>query len=109
MSTSIRDKLAGERAITDWRSLKPHHEKESLFLVDDRLDLLDAAVAVAEDDAASIKRWLTMGWLARPTDTQAQAWTEDPDDPFAFFIVQPFVLAARVDDDDAIPSTASDQ
>lgn len=100
MSTSIRDKLDSERAITDWRSLKPHHGKETLFLVDDQLDLLDAAVAVAEDDADSIKRWLALGWLARPTDAQAQAWTENPDAPFAFFIVQPFVLAAPVDDDE---------
>ncbi len=100
MSISIRDKLAGERAITDWRSLKPHHERETLFLVGGPLDLLDAAVAVAEDDAASIQQWLERGWLVRPTDDQAKAWAEEPEDPFAFLIVQPFVLATLVEDND---------
>ena len=94
MSTSTRDKLAGERAITDWRSLKPHHERETVFLVDDRLDLLAAAVAVADDDATAIQGWLTSGWLIRPTDDQALGWTDDLDTTFEFLIVQPFVLAA---------------
>jgi len=90
-----REKLARERKVTDWRSLGPHREREALFLVEDGLDLLDAAVAVAGDDTASVAAWLAVGRLRRPTDDEIAAWTEAPDTTFEFLIVQPFVLATR--------------
>lgn len=90
-----REKLSEERAVTDWRSLGPHHERQCLFIVAGGVDLLDAAVAVAEDDSAAVAAWLAQGALARPTDDEAAAWAEAPDTRFEFLIAQPFVLAAR--------------
>jgi len=89
----VRDKLAGERAVTDWRSLGPHHTRQALYLVSDGLDLLDAAEAVARDDAGTVSGWLARGRLSRPSEDQVAAWAADPDAPFEFLIVQPFVLA----------------
>jgi hypothetical protein len=91
-----REKLNSERAVTDWRSLGPHHEREALFLVTGEVDLVDAAVAIAEDDSAAIAAWLAQGALARPTDDEIAAWSDAPDARFEFLIVQPFVVAARV-------------
>lgn len=94
---ATREKLKGERAVTDWRSLGPHHEREALFLVSGGLDLEDAAVAIAEDDSAAVAAWLAQGALARPTDDEVAAWAEAPDTSFEFLIVQPFVVATRAD------------
>ena len=91
--TDTRDKLRAELAVTDWSSLGPHHSREALFLVDRELGLLDTAVAFADDDSASVASWLAQGRLARPTDDQADAFTDAPATPFRFLIVQPFVLA----------------
>jgi len=90
----LREKLAGEKAVTDWRSLGPHHERQALFLVSGDVDLLDAAVAVAGDDSAAVAAWLAQGALARPTDDEAARWADEPDTTFAFVIVQPYVVAA---------------
>jgi len=93
--TSIREKLQRDRAATDWRSLGPHYERQALFLVSGGVDLLDAAVAVVEDDSASVAAWLAQGMLARPTDDEADAWADEPDTRFEFLIVQPYVVAVR--------------
>jgi len=94
----VRIGLAGDRALTDWRSLRPHNERRALFVVSDGLDLLDAAEAVAVDDTARVAEWLARGLLARPLEDQVAAWTEEPDTTFEFVIVQPFVLVALADD-----------
>ncbi len=91
-----RDKLSSERAVTDWRSLGSHHERQALFVVSGGVDLLDAAVAIAEDDSAAVAAWLAQGALARPTDDEVAAWAGEPDTSFEFLIVQPYVVAARV-------------
>lgn len=92
---TLRERLCGERAATDWRSLGPHHERQALFLVSGGVDLLDAAVAIAGDDTASVAAWLTQGALARPTDDEAARWDGEPDTTFEFLIVQPYVVAER--------------
>jgi hypothetical protein len=96
MTETVRDKLAAERALTDWRSLGPHHDRKAVFLVDQDLDLIDAAVAVAMDDSGSVAAWLASGRIARPTEDQAAAFAAAPDTPFVALIVQPFVLAAEL-------------
>jgi hypothetical protein len=92
----LRAKLSGERAVSDWRSLRPHHDRQALYLVSDDLDLLDAAEAVVTDDSARVSEWLVRGQLSRPREDQVAAWTEDPDTPFEFLIVQPYVLAGEI-------------
>lgn len=89
-----RIKLSGDRAVTDWRSLRPHNDRQALYLVSDDLDLLDAAEAVVADDTARVAEWLVRGQLSRPQEDQVAAWTSAPDTAFEFLIVQPFVLAA---------------
>jgi len=93
MNAPIRDKLASERAVSDWRSLAPHHARGALFLVEGELDPLDAAVAVARDDTGRVAEWIATGQLRKPTDEEATTWGADLDTPFEFLIVQPFVIA----------------
>lgn len=97
MSDALRAKLAGEIANVPWRDLRPHAARGALFLVADAVGLLEAAVAIARDDTASVETWVGTGQLVRPDTSQLQAWERDTDRPFEHVIVQPFVLARALD------------
>lgn len=93
MSSPLHDKLRAELATVTWRDLAPHHKRGGLVLVDPGLDLVEVAVAVANDDAPAVSAWIGSGQLAHATDEQAALWT-DSGQAFTFLIVQPYVLAA---------------
>jgi hypothetical protein len=95
MSDSVYQKLQEERAVATWKMLLPHHNRESLFLVDDSLDLLEVGVVVASDNALKLNHWLEADLVSRPTDEEVKAWTKDMDNApqFSFIILQPFVFA----------------
>ena len=78
-----------------WSPLAPHAKRGGLILVDATLDLVDVAVAVAEDDTGSVQRWMQARQLARPTEEQKEKWKTEAEDRFTAIIVQPYVLARR--------------
>lgn len=82
--------LAIDEAEWDW--LRAHMERGGLILVDDSLDLADAALKVAEDDADAIEQWIIAGRIGKPTNTQIHDWDTNRQKRFAMLIVSPFVL-----------------
>ena len=90
---TTKDRLAADKSLTDWRSLRPHYKREALFLVDSAIDLVDAAIAVVADDAEQVRAWLSTEQLRRPSEADRHGWEEDPDVCFDYLIVQPYVLA----------------
>ena len=76
-----------------WRDLKAHAMRQGLFIVTGDLALLDAAEAIAADDAARVEAWIEAGALVRPSPEQLEAWDQEPDKPFRATVVQPFALA----------------
>ena len=95
MSDDLRARLAHEIHRVDWKPLAPHARRGGLILVDARLDLLEVAVAVAEDDSQQVKGWMCAQQLSRPTTSQTEAWRQEKGEHFRVVIVQPFVLAQR--------------
>lgn len=97
MSEATRTKLRAELQHVDWRALTPHAKRGALVLVDTGLDLLDVAVAVAEDDATRVREWLEAARLSRCelADETAELRTSR----FQFVIVQPYVLAQTIPDE----------
>ena len=93
MGENLRDRLETDRSFTDWRSLRWHHEREALFLVANTIDLVDAGLAVARDNAAKISAWIEAGHLRKPTASESEEWEQATDVCFDYLIVQPFVLA----------------
>jgi len=77
---------------TEWNWLRAHMERGGLILVDDSLDLAEAAFKVAADDVAVIEQWVSDGKLGKPSETQIQHWNEDKQKKFAMLIVSPYVL-----------------
>jgi hypothetical protein len=95
MGADLRGKLASERIPTTWRDLDASGHLPNLVLVDGDLDLVDAGVALAENDVARVRGWLAAGRLRRPTAAELEAWCADPDALFELLIVRPFVLVQR--------------
>ncbi len=106
MSEASRPKLRAEIQHVDWPALLPHAERGALVLVDTALDLLDVAVAVANDDAAQVRQWLEATQLKR-CDPANEASVLAPL-RFQFVIVQPYVLAQTIPHEPEEPPKPAD-
>ena len=90
----LRQKLLMEIERVSWRPLVPHHDKGHLWLLAGDLELIEVALAVANDELAHVSGWIQSGQLRRPEAQEVDAWTADPiAQHFEFVIVQPFVFA----------------
>ncbi len=76
----------------EWGWLRAHLERGGIILVDDSLDLADAALKVAGDDAETIEQWVVSGRMGKPTASQIHTWDTDRHKKVAMLIVSPFVL-----------------
>jgi hypothetical protein len=83
-----------DEARLDW--LKPHIQKDVTILVAAGLDLLDVGVALANDDATSVQRWISEQLLVKPSPEMIASWQDRPDLKFSALIVQPFVLIQEI-------------
>ena len=91
MNTSKED-LALTIDETEWSWLRAHLERGGLILVNDSLDLAEAALKVAEDDTAAIAQWISDGKIGKPTEAQIHHWNEEKQKKFAMLIISPYVL-----------------
>ncbi len=92
---NLREKLAAEIGTVSWPLLRPHHQRETVFLVEPQLDLLEVAVTAAADGVDQVRAWLLSGQLARPRPDQVDAW-EKKATAFTCVIIQPFVFIQLV-------------
>ena len=84
-------KLKDEVGTVSWSWLRAHQQRGILFLVAEKLDLVEVAIEVAEDRVAQIKSWIKNGELVRPTPVQVAAW-EKSGGLFSGIIVKPYVF-----------------
>lgn len=87
-----KEELALSIDEAEWDWLRAHLERGGIILVDDSLDLADAALKVVGDDAAAIEQWVASGRMGKPTGSQINAWDADRHKKFSMLIVSPFVL-----------------
>jgi hypothetical protein len=95
MPDDLRAHLTNEVHRVDWKPLAPHAKRGALVLVDSALDLVDVALAVAQDDSERVQQWLNARQILKPTEDQIDAWTGQTEERFTVIIVQPYVLAQR--------------
>ncbi len=88
---TLRAKLNTETAKVAWSELQRHHARGVVVCVSAALDLIDVAVAMAEDNGAVIGLWMQAGKVSKATDEQARGWlARDPD--LWSVVVAPWVL-----------------
>lgn len=78
--------------IVVWHWLRPHHERDALWVVATALDLEAVGAALTRDDAELVRAWLASGSLRKPEKVELDNWNSDPLHPLSMVIVQPFVL-----------------
>ncbi len=88
---NLLQRLTNDIDDAQWDLLKPHHEREALFMLTDNLDLPAVGFAMARDEVEYIKKWLADEEIFRPTNEQIEIW-EKENTKFQYLIVQPYVL-----------------
>lgn len=92
MSDSLREKLEKELDKLPWKELARHHAFGKLLLVKAPVDLLDAAIAVANDDTANVKSWMEQQLIGPPSDEEIKSFAESNEREFLVSIISPFIL-----------------
>jgi hypothetical protein len=97
MTESRRDALLAQIDTVPFTPLAPHAGRNALFLVAADTELVDVALAVAENRTSDVEALIARGALRRPTAEEVTRFAAEPDaHAFRFVIVQPFVLAQSV-------------
>ncbi|WP_313210596.1 DUF2288 domain-containing protein [Stutzerimonas nitrititolerans] len=84
-------KLLGETAAISWQELQPFFARGALLQVAGDCDLVEAALAVAQDDGDKVAQWMANGQLGRLEVEQAKDWQARDPDLWAV-VVAPWVL-----------------
>lgn len=79
----------------DWPALARHFARGVVIVVADGTDLVDVAVAFAEDDRGRLETWLAEGRVARASDADAQGWHARTA-VFWAVVVAPWVLVQEI-------------
>ena len=91
----LRAKLNLETARLGWKELERHFARGDVIRVAVGVDLIDAALLIAENDAAAAQVWLTEGRIARAGINHAEDWhARQP--TFWAVVVAPWVLVQEV-------------
>lgn len=94
-SDLLRAKLNLETAQLAWPELERHFARGSVIKVAPGTDLVDTALHVAENNAATVQEWLANGRIARAEMHDAEDWhARKP--MFWAVVVAPWVLVQEV-------------
>ncbi|GFM51157.1 DUF2288 domain-containing protein [Pseudomonas capsici] len=89
--STLYAKLLGETASISWKELQPFFAKGALLWVEEPLDLIEVAEAVAENDATRVSAWLASGQVGKVSESKAMELVES--DPLLWaVVVSPWVL-----------------
>ena len=87
----LRAKLNGETAKASWAEMQRNHARGVVLHVAGALDLIEVAVAMAQDNGTAVGRWMQAGQLGKVSDEQARDWlARDP--ALWSVVVAPWVL-----------------
>jgi len=90
----------GQTAPISWAQIEPFFARGQVIHVGSRLDLVEVAVAVAEDDKSRVADWMASGDFGLlPTDI-ARHWSSDAADLWGV-VVTPWVLIQDRSSNDA--------
>ena len=90
--TTKRDGLLATLGVVFWSDLQAHAKRDALIVVGAGLDLVDAGMALAENDTGRVQRWIEAGLLSKPTAVDLERWAKGGAARFESLIVAPFVL-----------------
>jgi len=86
--------LHAETAAIDWKDLERFFAKGNLLRVDNELDLVDAALEIANDNGACIEKWMSNNLLAAVSNDEALLWSKGDTELWSV-IVLPWILVQQ--------------
>lgn len=89
--STLYTKLLGETAVISWQELQPFFARGAVLRVEDNLDLVAVAEALAEDDKRRITQWLASGELRKLEVLDAEDYLARDPQLWAV-VVAPWVL-----------------
>lgn len=92
---TLKKHLKEETAPMSWSDLIPFFARGQLIAVGPKLDLLDVAVAVSQDNLAQVEKWMQGGDVLRVDDTLAKEWN-DKEPQLLTVVIAPWVLAQEI-------------
>lgn len=92
----LRAELAENLDQAEWDWLLPHVMRDAVVVVANELDLLDVAVAIANDNVGEVQHWISEQLISKPSSTQMSDWNGDRTKRFHALIVQPYVLVQEL-------------
>lgn len=96
-SELLRAKINQETAKIPWSSLQRFFAQGTAVWVGQDLDLVEVALAIAEDSAERVGGWTSEGRVSRVSDEQARSWIENDALVWAV-VVRPWVLVQDLGD-----------
>ncbi|HAC63283.1 MAG TPA: DUF2288 domain-containing protein [Cyanothece sp. UBA12306] len=92
----LKTRLNEDLAEAQWQDLIPHAQRDAIIIVTDHLDLLEVAVAIAQDDTDAVQHWISEALISKPSPEQLTIWNSDTSKMFKTLIVQPFVVIQAI-------------
>src|SRR5690606_8325410 len=87
-------KLLGETAAVSWEGLEPFVVRRTLLEVAGDCDLVEAALAVSQDDRAKVAQWMGNSKLGRIEVEQEKDWQARDPELWAL-VIAPWVLVQK--------------
>ncbi len=94
--SELLEQFKKDLAEVDWKEMRIHLKRDAIILVAAELDLVEVALAVAEDDKSQVETWIGQEQLGKPNAEQLESWEKQLNKPFRLLIVQPYILAQEV-------------
>ena len=86
--------LHAETAAIEWKDLERFFARGNLLHVSSDLDLIDAAVEIANDNKPAIEQWIAEGHLSGVSNEEALLWSKGGSNLWSV-IVLPWVLVQQ--------------
>lgn len=87
----LSDLINGQTGKVTWPEIERLFAKGALVKVSGRLDLVDVAQAIIDDDKALVEGWMDVGDVAGPTVDDARSWQQSGR-PLWAVVAPPWVL-----------------
>ena len=90
--SDLKKRIQEDIASISWQEILPHAKRDAVFVINEQLDLLEVAEAIALDNTSLVSNWIAEQLIAKPSNTQLTHWNSNPETQFTTAIVQPFVI-----------------
>ena len=97
MMSDIKKRLQGDIAKISWQEIIPHAKRDAVVVINQQLDLLEVAEAIALDNTSVVNNWIAENLITKPSMMQLTNWNNSPETQFTTAIVQPFVIIQAVE------------